>query len=315
MIKKYAKPFKSLDQLVELFKVRGLCIDIGDEDFKKYLTAINYYRFTGYALPFLDSREVYKEGVKVSDILYIYKFDRELRDLLLEALEVIELTFRTILAREFSNKYGALGYRAKTNFKEESVFNDLTEKLDSLFDNSKALCALELKNKYKNPPFWSIVEVSTFGILGRFYENMHRPDQKVIAEIYGFGNGAPMLSYMKHLISLRNICAHHGRLYDLTCTFNQSNNGDYPYTFSPLQEWEDLKEKGIIKLGVRRSLFEQFALVYRILGITDSKVFDRAEWKFRVALLFEDFVKHDTFGLADELGIPKNDYDTSPLWI
>jgi len=53
----YAKPYRSVEQLIELLKARGLVFD-GDEDAaRRYLSCVNYYRFTGYALPFLASRE------------------------------------------------------------------------------------------------------------------------------------------------------------------------------------------------------------------------------------------------------------------
>ena len=77
----YTKPYRSVDQLIELLKVRGLVFD-GDEDMaRRFLSCVNYYRFTGYALPFLASRERFRPGARFSYLHAVYLFDRRLRNL------------------------------------------------------------------------------------------------------------------------------------------------------------------------------------------------------------------------------------------
>ena len=50
--KTYSKPFLDVDQQIALFAARGLAIDVPLESAASYLSTVNYYRFTGYSIPF-----------------------------------------------------------------------------------------------------------------------------------------------------------------------------------------------------------------------------------------------------------------------
>jgi|GEM_PF-2818366 len=70
---------------------------IADENqAKKYLQTIGYYRLSGYAIPFYTdpTRSTAINGASFEDILNIYIFDRKLRILIIEALERIEIALR-----------------------------------------------------------------------------------------------------------------------------------------------------------------------------------------------------------------------------
>ena len=98
MIKPYDKPCLTENQQIALLKSRGLSVQ-DDSAAERTLTRINYYRLSGYAIPFLVNREHFKTGVSFDDLLSVYRFDRVLRDLLFEALEAAELAYRAVLAR------------------------------------------------------------------------------------------------------------------------------------------------------------------------------------------------------------------------
>ena len=72
---KYNKPFKSISEQIELMHQRGLVVDDNTEH---YLRHLNYYRLSGYALPFQynHSEHQFKPGTQFSDILNLYDFDR-----------------------------------------------------------------------------------------------------------------------------------------------------------------------------------------------------------------------------------------------
>ena len=48
----YQKPFKTVAEQIALLEGRGLSVDIDASDFAAFLRSVNYYRFTGYAIPF-----------------------------------------------------------------------------------------------------------------------------------------------------------------------------------------------------------------------------------------------------------------------
>ena len=95
----YQKPPTSFSTQVELLKQRGLIIpDKAKAEF--YLAQINYYRLAAYCLPFEQdhSSHRFQSGTQFDDILNLYIFDRELRLLVLDAIERFEVSLRTQLA-------------------------------------------------------------------------------------------------------------------------------------------------------------------------------------------------------------------------
>ena len=142
----YQKPFKTVAEQIALLEGRDLIVDINASDFAAFLRSVNYYRFTGYAIPFQIDREHFAKGAKASDILALYQYDRKLRDLLFEALEVIELNFRTIFAHEAARAHGPLGYLDAANFTDAAKHAKAVVRLQDEFDRSKDPPAISHRN-------------------------------------------------------------------------------------------------------------------------------------------------------------------------
>ena len=88
----FTKPARTWDEQIDLLRSRGLHIP-DREQARHYLSHINYYRLTGYRLPFEadgSTRRV-KAQTSFDDVLNLYIFDREFRLLLLDAIERIEV--------------------------------------------------------------------------------------------------------------------------------------------------------------------------------------------------------------------------------
>jgi abortive infection bacteriophage resistance protein len=106
----YAKPHKTFEEQIALLQMRGLAVS----DMvlaKAVLASTNYYRFTGYAIPFMEHREKFKAGVAFEHVFQAMRLDAQLRDLLAKALECVEIDFRTTFAYEHSQCHGPMGYR------------------------------------------------------------------------------------------------------------------------------------------------------------------------------------------------------------
>ena len=85
-----SKPFKTFDEQLEILQERGLNIE--DIDLATtILQHLNYYRLSGYTLTLRKNDKFYK-GTKLSDIIQIYNFDKELKYILLTHLEDIEIS-------------------------------------------------------------------------------------------------------------------------------------------------------------------------------------------------------------------------------
>lgn len=103
------KPWKSIDEQLEILRSRGLEIEDRDRA-KRYLNRLGYYRLSGYWYPFRQFREadngqtaelrrdVFMAGSRFGDLIRLYVFDKKLRLLALDALERIEMALRVDVA-------------------------------------------------------------------------------------------------------------------------------------------------------------------------------------------------------------------------
>ena len=145
-----------------------------------------------------------------------YEFDQALRDLIAEALEVVEVDFRTNVAYNFGEHYGALGHTNASNFHANFKHQEWCGKLRHEAKRSDELFVVHFKSKYSNfpdLPIWMLAEVMSFGSLSMMFENMLKPDRYAVARRYTI-QGVYLASWLHHLVYVRNLCAHHARLWD-----------------------------------------------------------------------------------------------------
>lgn len=111
----YTKPWLSLTDQLQRLKAAGLIIS-DETKAANFLRHLNYYRFSGYGLAFEATRHQFQRGTTFEQIRAAYEFDRTLRDLTYESMEVVELDIRTSVAYTFGQKYGAFGHTDKAHF-------------------------------------------------------------------------------------------------------------------------------------------------------------------------------------------------------
>jgi abortive infection bacteriophage resistance protein len=63
------------------------------------------------------------------------------------------------------------------------------------------------------PPSWMVFEVVSFGTISRIFEFIEKPHRKAIAEAFGFPPQR-LVSWFHGLTHLRNLCAHHERIWN-----------------------------------------------------------------------------------------------------
>jgi len=215
----YTKVWLSVPDQVKKLERRGLTVTdrSGAESFLRH---VNYYCFTGYCLAFERSRDVFHAGVTFEHIQAAYDFDVTLRDLFNEALELIEIDLCTSVAHSFGGKYGAFGHLSPSNFHQDFDHNTTHAKwLDKLHEETKRSNELFIKHfrkqycDYPNLPIWTVTEVMSFGGLSRMIAALHKCDRDDIAREYGVP-ARVLASMTHHFAYVRNLCAHHGRLWD-----------------------------------------------------------------------------------------------------
>lgn len=226
---------KSLDikSQIELLKSRGLVID-NEELFSDFLKHNQYYRLEGYWYAFYDSNipeHRFKKITKLSNVLKLYEFDSLLRSKVFKEIEVIEISLRSVIAYNVAENIGEFPYE-QLNYKNDADKDEALNRFKKLFKGSKEDFINAYKNKYNEdiPPIWMLVEIMTFGELINFYEKFLTKSQgKTISKVYGINSVDLFISWMKRLNIIRNICAHHGRLWNKNITTkimlpNKNNN-------------------------------------------------------------------------------------------
>jgi len=116
---KFDKPPITIEQQANLLLSRGLIAD--KEVLMNRLTAVNYYRLSTYLYPFRLPDQRYKEGTTLDHIWRHYTFDRQLRLLVMDAIERVEVSVRTKLAYHLSHSFGAFAYTNQVHLPGLSV--------------------------------------------------------------------------------------------------------------------------------------------------------------------------------------------------
>ena len=126
------KSYKSYRQQLNILRSRGMAIGKGSQGSRvmRILERENYYNvINGYKELFLASKatatadETYKTGTTFDEVYALYNFDRELRNIYLKYLLKLENTFKTVIAHEFSAKYGHDNYLKIENFDNSTERN------------------------------------------------------------------------------------------------------------------------------------------------------------------------------------------------
>jgi len=219
----YNKPPLTIEEQIELLIERGLSVP-DKERAVHYLRYISYYRLSIYArfLQYSGSTEhQFRSGTSFDDILTLYTFDRELRLLVIDAIERIEVALRGTIAYEFSIVAGANWYANSDLFKETSRFchRREMEHIENLCAKSGEVFMKHHRNTYTSlPPSWKLMEAMTIGEIERIFSNMDASNP-VVKDVryriaHRFGIPVRLLnSWFKPVCLLRNVCAHHGRLW------------------------------------------------------------------------------------------------------
>jgi abortive infection bacteriophage resistance protein len=213
----YSKSALSYADQLQQLKDRGLII--GDESKALHLLeAISYYRLSGYWYPLLADKQNhrFKSDSTFETAFSIYKFDRELRLLVLRELEKIEVAIRAKMIYVLSHSLGPFWYLDSRNFSKPDKHNVTLRKMKIEYSRSDEEFIQSYKKKYSNPmpPSWMMFEVSSFGGLSSLYSCL-KPgnDKRKIAGHFGLSDSV-LSSWLHSIVYLRNICAHHSRLWN-----------------------------------------------------------------------------------------------------
>jgi abortive infection bacteriophage resistance protein len=245
----YTKPYRSVTDQIALLEIRGMAITDRAAAFA-CLQRIGYYRLSGYWFPFRKSHistnpltgkvlllpstgkpqviveDDFRTGTTFQQVMAHYVFDKRLRLLFLDAIERIEIALRVDIAlligarnpwahREPTLLHG--NFTKKINHSTgQTEYAKWLSRLDETFGRSKEEFVKHFKTKYRGekPPIWIAIELWDFGMLSVFLSGMKVADQSQLALRYGLPRADLLTSWCRNINNVRNICAHHSRLWN-----------------------------------------------------------------------------------------------------
>ena len=212
------KSFKTIDEQLDILISRGLKVN-NKEKAKKFLLHNNYYRVSGYSLT-LRNHDVFFKSAEFQNIVDIYNFDHELRHIILEYIEIIEVTVKSVYSYIFTKQHGSIGYLNPNFFTNTDKYNDIIQKAEA---QKKARVPHEAYLKHyiedlnQEIPFWANVDLLTISNISFLYTISETDIKNEVASEFGLTmkKGSQIFAkYMHSMTIIRNLCAHGSRLYN-----------------------------------------------------------------------------------------------------
>lgn len=326
----FTKPAITAQDQLQLLQDRGLTIQ-EPERALSFLESVSFFRLTPYMRPFQqnDDQHTFHKAAGFKQLAELYDFDRRLRLLIMDAIERAEVAVRAKLSNYMGVKYGAHWYLDQQYFKHDYRHQDLLDSIRSKqrkaadeynvecaridkgshTQNQKAAMKLRRQQEsyarhysqtYTDPelmPNWAMVEELTLGQLSHLYKGLKRDnDKKAIAKSLGLA--APLLeSWLHTLTAIRNICAHHSRLWNRELGIKPSVPRSKQFS------WPNYLSQD------KTSQHTRISAVLPILQHFMWECAPHASWKQRLIDLFANYpdIPIKSMGLPDE-------WEDDPFW-
>ena len=221
MLEVYQKPAFTFEQQLDRLVERGLVIDDRAYALSK-LKAINYFRLSAYCYPFRirdrhsNVTSNFIRGANFDEVIELYEFDRHLRLLVMDAIERVEVYVRTLMTYHLGHTYGPFGHTAASNFHSGFGHARWLEKIEEEATRSTDVFIAHYKRKYSGfptLPIWMSAEIMSLGSLSFGYAGLKNDDKRAISRQLGLHH-YKLKDWLHKLTYVRNVCAHHGRLWN-----------------------------------------------------------------------------------------------------
>lgn len=310
----FRKPAHDIEDQIDTLRRRGL--EIPDPDTARhYLSNISYFRFSAYTRPF------YQPGLRphrflpdtsFDDVLRLYVFDRELRLRLLDALERLEVALRAQLTNTLAEHHGPHGYLDPVIFDTRYQHRWLLDKLENAANGRVPETFLaHYREKYRSapphPPIWMAVELLSFKEASILLANLRLPKDTQRIERH-FGWKMPVLrSWFRSLSDLRNLCAHHGRVWNREFGSRPEMPRKVPVGWPDIPNGIETgsHENPAQRLDPRRRLYFQLVVIESLMQVVSPD----SHWAARLVALLEQYPEIS----RPHMGFPRH-WDTAAFW-
>lgn len=239
------KPHRNFQEQLALLRARGL--DVGEhKSAVAALKRIGYYRLSGYLYPLrrelsadpddasIKSRsDDFVDGASLAATLELHDFDRKLRSILFEALQVLEVGLAVHVGYSLGKRHPT-GHLTRDHLDPSScsrpaskpkpnvvdVHDEWLARFKSLLADSKGEDFVKHhQSKYNGQlPIWVATEIMDFGSLVRLYSLLDPKDRELIGHTLGLKKvcSTTLHAWLRSLNILRNHCAHNNRVWNRT---------------------------------------------------------------------------------------------------
>lgn len=238
------KPFRTYPDLVALIQQRNMLVADPVRAERK-LAQLGYYRLSGYWYPAREfdvdpvtnqakicpisskplRQDAFAAGASFDDVVSLYRFDKHLRLLMLDAIERLEVNLKTVIAHVVGYHdpmaYTDVSYihpKYAKNFtshgKPRNKWNEWAAKQQQLLDRSTEDSIQWHRRSGRPIPFWVAVEAWDFGALSRYFEILKGTYQNQILSRFGLTDARVFARWLQEINLLRNRCAHHTRIWN-----------------------------------------------------------------------------------------------------
>ena len=227
----------------------------------------------------------------------MYKFDRKLRLLLLDAIERIEISLRANLTYYLTEKsvtflddnaqFGELNRKLFHNKKNNktvtvgSMLDQLRSKIkDKLDKRQKEPIIAHLISTYQEPyPLWILIQFFDFSELCTLFDVIPIDIARNISEKFGVKDVRVFSSWITSIHHIRNICAHHARLINKNLNYKPRTSGEFRWK----QLWEENEPID------NQKIFYAICIINHILYSTKSS----KNWNTKMIELINSFPSID----------------------
>lgn len=304
------KTFTTFSEQIDLLKNEKHLVISDPQSAEEILKRIGYFPlFGGYKHLFrIPLTKKYKDGTTFDEIVVLYDFDSELRELFFKYLLQIERHLRSLMSYYFSEKYGEAqtAYLDRHNYnnnrQNQKIIIRLMATLQRAVTTTDYVYINYYRTTYGNIPLWVLINVLTFGNLSKMYKVFPQSLRSKICKDFGIINQRQLEQFLSVLTKFRNVCAHGERLFTYRTIDNISD--------LPLHQNLSIPKNGIQYVYGKNDLFAVVIAFRYLLPKEDFYSFKR---KLTVAIgkSSKKLIHITEAELLEHMGFPANWKDIS----
>lgn len=296
------KPPFTIAQQIEQLKDRGMLF-IDESSATHFLSTISYYRLKGYWWDMQVDiiQHEFQPNTYFKTVIERYTFDRHLKLILYDAIERIEIALRTKMIQHMSLSYGALWHLDPSLFVNKHYHTISVKVLKKEFNRSSEIFIKDHKRRFpdRDAESWKTLEIASLSCLSKLYKNIKHqlPEKTQIASEMGLHLHSELSSWLEAIVYVRNIIAHHSRLWSRSMIIRPTSNIN-----NPMYDWLNFP---LTEVQMKKPFLIISTLVYLANAVTPGH-----QIKNKIIELFQDNPEVPIY----KLGF-LNNWKENPLWI